>query len=79
MALGGCNIPYYPRFDAVPGPVVTPDLVAAGMEEPTPLSLEKWQVVDAALDLYLASYDELRPLTIAPFVKEVRRTAAAGG
>ena len=53
--------------------MVTPELVAASLEEPTPLSLEEWQVVDAALDPYLASYDELRRTTIAPFVKEVRQ------
>lgn len=73
LGLQGCRPPYESRYDAVPGPVGTADLVAAALDESTPLTAEEWRAADTALDSYLRAFDELRNSTIAPFVREMRQ------
>lgn len=68
----GCRPPYEAKHDAIPDPVGTLELVAAAMDESTPLSPAEWAVVDAALDAHRAEYDQLRVTVIAPYAREVR-------
>jgi hypothetical protein len=72
LALTGCRPPYEDRHEALPDPIGTAHLVAAAIEEPTPLTLAEWQLVDSLLDGYLRTFDDLRASTIAPYVRSVR-------
>ncbi len=72
LVLAGCRPPFESRYDALPGPVSTADLVAASLEEPVALTAEEWALTDLVMDSYLGSWSDLSNATIAPLVRDAR-------